>query len=127
MKYELAPEIKERAKLIIEKLNLSHIRVEDVECIRSYGSSSRAIARCHTIGKVMQLALRRKAFYVLEFIHERFDKQSEEEQTKTIIHELMHIPKTFGGGFVHHNVVCERNVNQLYRKFLGLEEKKGWF
>ena len=36
---------------------------------------------------------------------------------KTIIHELMHIPKTFGGGFKHHNFVTEKNVNKFYKAY----------
>src|SRR3989338_7189767 len=124
MKYEIAPELKEKAKLIVVKLQLNHIRIDDIECLRSLGSKSRAIARCHTIGKLMQKALGRKAFYALEFIHERFDRLSEDDKIKTIIHELMHIPKTFGGGFVHHDMVCERNVNILFRKYMGQEENR---
>ena len=69
----------------------------------------------------MQKALFRKAFYVLEFLSERFDKMSAEEQVKVIIHELMHIPKCFGGGFKHHNFVTERNVNKYYKAYM---EKK---
>jgi len=119
MKYESAPEIKEKAKEIIEKLNLNHIRIDDIECIKSYGTSTRGtIARCHALGKVMQKALKRKAFYVLEFISERFDLLDEKDKIKTVIHELMHIPNCFGGGFKHHNYVTERNVNKLYQEFM---------
>jgi len=75
------------------------------------------IARCHALGKLMQKAIGIKAVYALEFLSERFDKMNEEEQIKTIIHELMHIPKTFGGGFKHHNVVTERNVNLMYKEY----------
>jgi predicted metallopeptidase len=42
---------------------------------------------------------------------------SGEEKIKTIIHELMHIPFSFGGGFKHHNVVCEKNVNKMYKEY----------
>lgn len=118
MRYENAPELKEKAKEVISKLDMNHIRINDIACIRSFGSKSRAIARCHALGKVMQKALGRKAFYALEFISERFDKQSEENRIKTIIHELLHIPKTFGGGFKHHNYVTERYINKLYKKFI---------
>ena len=119
MKYEPASDIEQKAKEIIEKLELSHIDSENIACIRSYGSKSRGvIARCHALGKVMQKAMKRKAFYTLEFISKRFDKMSEEDKIKTIIHELMHIPKTFGGGFKHHNYVTERNINFLYKRFL---------
>ena len=56
-----------------------------------------------------------KAVYIIEIIHERFEKMSREEQDKTLIHELMHIPKSFGGGFKHHNVVNSKNVEKLYK------------
>lgn len=123
MKYEKAENLKKRAIDIIEKLNLTHIDIDNVFFIRSYGSKTkRTIARCHAMGKVMQLALDRKAAYVIEMISERFDKLDEEEKIKTIIHELMHIPKSFGGGFKFHNYVCNKEVTKMYKKYL--EKKK---
>ena len=96
-----------------------------VRCLRSYGTSSRrTIARCHALGKLMQKAMNTKAFYALEFLSERFDKFSKEEQIKVIIHELMHIPKSFGGGFKHHDFVCERNINKCYKEYKKIKEEK---
>lgn len=119
MRYEKADDIEARMRDIIVKLEMSHVELNSVACIRSSGTSSRrTIARCHALGKVMQHALGRRAFYVLEFLSERFDKMSEEEKIKVIIHELMHIPKAFGGGFKHHDVVTERNVNKLFERYI---------
>ena len=67
---------------------------------------------------------RRKGFYLIEVISERFDKMSEEDREKVIIHELMHIPKAFGGGFIHHNVVNERNVKKVYQEYLRRKKTK---
>lgn len=121
MKYEYAPELQEIAEEISKSL-FPHIIIERVRCFRSFGSSTRrTIARCHALGKLMQQAIGIKAYYALEFISERFDKLSEEDQIKTIIHELMHIPHTFGGGFKHHNWVTEKNVNMHYKSY---REKK---
>jgi len=120
MRYEQAPDIEQKTKEIINKLNMNHVQLDNIACIRSFGSNSRAIARCHALGKIMQKALNRKAFYILEFISEKFDKMYEEDKIKTIIHELMHIPKCFGGGFKHHDYVTERNIKYLYRKFLSI-------
>ena len=81
------------------------------------------------MGKIFQKALNLDAFYVLEFLSERFDKLDEEEQTKIILHELMHIPKTFGGGFKHHDFVHDRNVNKFYKEYLRRkqnEDKSQW-
>ena len=66
----------------------------------------------------MQKAMKVDAFYALEFISEKFNSLSTEDKVKTVIHELMHIPESFGGGFKHHNVVTERNVNQCYKIYL---------
>lgn len=118
MKYELAPDIQQKVHDIVQKINMTHIKLDSIACIRSHGSSSRfTIARCHTLNKIMQKALQRKGFYILEFISERFDRQSEEDKIKTIIHELMHIPKTFGGGFRHHDYVCDKNINTYYKRY----------
>ncbi len=121
MKYEDAPDLKKRMVEIASTLSMEHIDLSRVECLRSFGSSSRrTIARCHTIGKLMQKAMKTKAFYAIEFL-ERFEKMNEKEKDKVIIHELMHIPKSFGGGFRHHDFVCEKNVNFLYEKFASLK------
>ena len=122
IKYEQAPDLKQKAKEIIEVLRWNHIQLDNIAFIRSHGSKSRGtIARCHALGKAMQLALNRKGFYLIETISKRFDKLSEQEQIKVIIHELMHIPKTFGGGFKHHNVVTEKNVDYIYDKYVELK------
>jgi len=111
--------LEEQAREIVKTLELNHIDVDNVGFIRSFGTKSRrTIARCHAMGKVMQKALDRKAFYVLEFLSERFDKQSEIDREKTILHELMHIPKSFGGGFKHHDIVTEKNVNALHGELI---------
>ena len=125
MRYEFAPDLQIKAEDISKKL-FPHVKIDRVRCFRSYGSSSRGtIARCHALGKLMQKAIGIEAVYTLEFISEQFDRLDLEEQVKVIIHELMHIPKTFGGGFKHHDFVTDRNVNKCYkdyRKIKTLEE-----
>ena len=124
MKYEFAPDIQLKAEEI-SKVLFPHINIENIKCFRSYGTSSRwTIARCHALGKLMQKAIGSPAFYALEFLTERFEKFDEEEKIKIIIHELMHIPKCFGGGFKHHNFVTERNVNKCYRDYKMIKENE---
>jgi predicted metallopeptidase len=121
IKYEKALDLQEQINEIAGLL-FPYVRLDSVICLRSFGSTSRGtIARCHALGKAMQLALGRKGFYVIEVIHSRFDKLPEEEKTKTLIHELMHIPKCFGGGFIHHDVVCHSNVERMYSRYVNLK------
>jgi predicted metallopeptidase len=120
MKYEYASDLQSRMVDIVNILEMEHIDVMRVKCFRSRGSSTkRTIARCHTVGKLMQKAMDMPAYYAIEFL-ERFERMSPAEQDKVIIHELMHIPKTFGGGFRQHDFVCAENVEQLYAKFARL-------
>jgi predicted metallopeptidase len=115
MRYDYAPDLQREMERIAIKL-FPYINTSRVKCFRSSGSSSRnTIARCHTIGKLMQKAIGIPAYYAIEFL-EHFEKLSDEEKTKTIIHELMHIPKAFGGGFRHHDYVCDKNINLHYKK-----------
>ncbi len=117
MKYEFAEDLQRLAEEISGML-FPHIDLPNVKCYRSRGTSSRGtIARCHALNKIMQKAIGIKAVYVLEFLSERFDRLDNEEKIKIVIHELMHIPKTFGGGFKHHDFVTDRTVNKVYMEY----------
>lgn len=118
IRYEIADDIQVRFADIVRTLELDHIVLDKVVCVRSYGSSAkRVIARCHGMSKVLQIAMGMKAFYVLEFLSERFDRLNHKEQEETIIHELMHIPKNFGGGFRHHDHVSEGNIKSMQEQY----------
>lgn len=123
MKYEFAEDLQRTAEEISVML-FPHVDVKNIKCFRSYGTSSRGtIARCHALNKIMQKAIGIKAIYVLEFLTERFEKMGKEDQIKVIIHELMHIPKSFGGGFKHHDFVTERNVNKCYAEYTKIKRE----
>ncbi|MEK6910493.1 MAG: putative metallopeptidase [Nanoarchaeota archaeon] len=123
MKYDFAPDLQARMEEIVKLLNMDWVDINRVRCFRSYGSSTkRTIARCHTIGKLMQKAMNVQAWYTIEYL-EKFNKMSQSEQDKVIIHELMHIPKTFGGGFRQHDFVCDKNVEMMHEKLANLREK----
>ncbi len=130
IKYEFAYDLQDLAEDISRRM-FPHVKIDRIKCFRSYGSSTRGtIARCHALGKLMQLGMDIDAFYCLEFISERFEKMDWIERIKVIIHELMHIPESFGGGFKHHNVVTERNVTRCYKMYVKLKEngeKTDWF
>jgi predicted metallopeptidase len=115
--YDLDFETKRAFMEIITGLRMTHIDPERVVCVRSRDSKSRKVlARCHVLPRIMQKALDMKAHYVIELVSEKYDKLDEEEKTKTLIHELLHIPKAFGGGFRYHDYVSKRTVERLYEK-----------
>jgi predicted metallopeptidase len=123
IKYEQAPDVKVIAYDLVRRLGWKHIKLEHVAFLRSRGSKARGtIARCHALGKAMQMGMGRDtSFYLIEVIHENYDGLPEDEKVKTIIHELMHIPRSFGGGFVHHDKVHDHSVGVEYDKYIDLK------
>ena len=120
IQYHRAEDIDFRVKEILRKLEMTHIDETQLTCLRSKGSASRrVIARCHGLSRIMQLALDKDPHYVIEILSERFDRLSKEEQTKVLIHEILHIPHSFGGGFrAHRPFVTRANVQTMYNKFI---------
>jgi predicted metallopeptidase len=117
IKYEFDQSLQNEVEDISKSL-FPHVKLDRIKCFRSYGSSSRnTIARCHALGKLLQMAIGVKGWYAIEFINENFEKLSDDEKTKVMIHELMHIPKTFGGGFRHHDYVCDRNIDKFHKQY----------
>ncbi len=129
MRIELAPDVQDKIHLITRVLreDFAHVDARKVIAIRSYGTKNNAVARIWELPRVWQVALLLEPHYVIEVISERYDKLPEPEKDKTIIHELLHIPKTFSGALVPHRCfgklrVGERKVKKLYEKYSVLLE-----
>jgi len=125
IEYLRAEDIDIRVKEILRRLKMTHIDETRVICLRSKGSRSRrVIARCHGLSRILQLALQQRPHYVIEILSERFDRLSEEDQTKVLIHEILHIPHSFGGGFrAHKPFVTRAKVQRMYEKFVRTEKR----
>jgi len=117
-RYERAPDVSQLISFIIDRLNFTHIPKHRVYCYRSHGSrASSVIARVHSLPKIWQQALSEPAYYAVEVLSEQYDSLPAAEKEKTLIHELLHIPNSFGGGFRHHkNWVTQNRVETLHRQ-----------
>ena len=122
MMWQPAPEIGAELTEIVGKLDFKHIDPKRLICFRSFGSSSRARARIWSLPRVWQLALKVPAHYVIEVLSEKYDKLSTEDKKRVLIHELMHIPKSFSGSLVPHrgryHSISSRTVEQLFRLYM---------
>ena len=116
-RYERAPDVSELLFRIVDALGFTHVPKTRVYCYRSYGSkASGTIARVHSLPKIWQQALSEPAYYAVEVLAEQYDPLPTDEKEKTLIHELLHIPRSFGGGFRHHkDWVTNRRVDELHR------------
>ncbi len=114
--YEVDGKLCKAIRMIVSEAGLSHIDPDRIYCIRSRGSRSRAIARIYGLPKPWIIALGANPGYVIEVISERFDRLSGIDKVKVLIHELLHIPKTFSGGLrPHGRHVNEREVSRILR------------
>jgi len=102
MQYKPAPEIKRQIKVLVKNLNFSHIKVNQIHCIRSFDAKTRAVARIWGMAKIFHEVVGIEPNYIIEVNAKRFDKLSDRDKIKTLIHELMHIPKTFSGALLSH-------------------------
>ncbi|MCK4328128.1 MAG: metallopeptidase [Candidatus Diapherotrites archaeon] len=121
MKWKKEPDVQAMMERLVAEAGLSHVRPNRVFCVRGEGSKSRAVARIWSLPRVFQQCLEIEAAYVIEVMDKKWDRLSDEEKEKTIIHELLHIPKTFSGALVPHScfgkrMVGARQVEKIWKK-----------
>ncbi len=116
MRFEPAPDLMETVEELVRILNLKHIRTDRLKFFRSRGSKSRAIARIWNLPRIWQSALGVEAHYIVEVVSEAFDGLGKEEREKVLLHELIHIPKSFSGALLSHNRVQFDGKGGLERK-----------
>jgi predicted metallopeptidase len=117
--YGEADDVKRLTTELIETLRLDHVDPHRVHCYRSEGSRAKlTIARIHGLGRLWQKALNAPPAYIIEVIAERYDRLGPEDREKTLIHELLHIPKGFRGGFrPHPGHVTRDRIERLHAAF----------
>lgn len=119
MNYKLAPEIKRQIRTLIKELNFTHIKPNQIWCIRSFDAKTRAYARIWGMSRLFKEVAGLEPNYIIEVIAQRFDKLDRREKIKTLIHELMHIPKTFSGALLSHrgphHEINDREVERILR------------
>lgn len=113
-------ELQSQMEEIIDSIEFSHVVKGRVFCYRTKGSKAKAYARIWSFPKIFQEVLSQEAAYVIEIISEKFDKLSEENKKKVIIHELLHIPKNFSGSLLPHkygHTFIEKEVESLFKMY----------
>lgn len=110
-------ELEKRISNLIISCNFTYINPERVYCYVSTGAKTRAYARIWGLGRIFQQALKIEPAYVIEVISEKFNRLTHEQQEMVLIHELLHIPKSFSGALVphrHKGGVNDKVVREVY-------------
>ncbi|MBI4091938.1 MAG: metallopeptidase [Candidatus Levybacteria bacterium] len=120
MKWQRDISVQKELRKLVRNLSLAHIDSSQVHAFRTYGSKARAYARIWAFPKIFQEVLNVQPAYVIEVLSEKFDKLSDDNKTKILIHELLHIPKNFSGSLLPHKSHgrrISREVDRLYRMY----------
>jgi predicted metallopeptidase len=114
VKYERACDVCSLVRLIVEAGFFPHVRLERVGCVRSFGSRSSAFARIYGAHRPWLLGLGCEPGYVIEVVSENFDRLPLRAKVEVVVHELLHIPRTFSGALrPHGSLVNDRRVREI--------------
>lgn len=105
---------------LVKALGFSHLNSKRIYCYKTRGSKAKAYARIWSFPKIFQEVLNVEPAYIIEALSERFDKLSDDNKTKVLIHELLHIPKNFSGSLLPHKTrgrKIEKEVDRLYKMY----------
>ena len=122
MRWELCRRTHDRLRRIVGALKFSHVDSSRIFCVRGYGSTSEAWARIWGLPSLWQQVLEIGPAYVVEIIEPEFGRLPEDEQDRILIHELLHIPRTFSGAIRPHRTptfrINRRTVERFYQQYL---------
>ncbi len=114
-----APDVTRLMRHVLRRTPFAHVKAAQITCMRSQKATSRAHARIWSFPKIWQQALSHPPHYIIEVLSQHFDKLSVDDKIRTIIHELMHIPKNFSGSLVPHrgryHRIEKRTVEKLFK------------
>ncbi len=97
-----SPGLEAVLRRLVELLGLSYIRADRVYAAVSFGSSSRSYARIWGLpSPFVRLGVCDPA-YVVEVLYEASRGLGCEELLGVLVHELLHIPRSFSGGLRSH-------------------------
>ena len=120
MKWQRDNNIQKDLVRLVKHLSFTHIKPAGIHAYRSYESKARAYARIWAFPKIFQEVLQVEPAYVIEVLSEKFDKLSDDNKTKVLIHELLHIPKNFSGSLLPHRGRgrrLDKEVEKLYKMY----------
>ncbi len=125
LEWQEAKDVKRELIKIVKTLELKYIKTPRIYCYRTTGGRARAYARTWMMPKIFQHALGVEPAYVIEVLSKYFDNLSEDEKSKVLIHELLHIPKNFSGTLLSHRGRSRhigRDANVLFKEYKKLSQ-----
>lgn len=108
--------LKQQLKKTIKQAGVTWLKASRIFTYRSVNAKTRAYARIWGLSRIWQKALKVGPAYILEVISEKYDKLSDHEKNKVLLHEIAHIPKNFSGALVPHTKRRKGSFRDKLRK-----------
>ncbi len=129
LKLKRAYEEEGLVKDIVEKFNWNYLNTEQIRCVFSKNSSAkRVLGRIWSTPKIFSEVFETKPLYIIELLENRYTRLSEKDKIKVLIHELLHIPKTFSGALSPHTKMAKtlncKTVDSLFDEYMKLSGKE---
>ncbi|MBD3311918.1 hypothetical protein GF352_00455 [archaeon] len=131
IKYLPAPGIKSRINSIVSSLGWHYIKTDQVFVFKTLKSKAKYTkARCWGMPRLLQQAWGFKPSYIIEVLGDYFEGLCDEHQDKLLIHELLHIPRTFSGALKPHRgsarkaQVTNAVINECYERLVSGQKVK---
>ncbi|MEK7061199.1 MAG: putative metallopeptidase [Patescibacteria group bacterium] len=105
--------LKQQLNTTIKEADVDWVKISRIFTYRSVNAKTRAYARIWGLSRIWQKALKVKPAYILEVISEKYDRLSNREKNKVLLHEVAHIPKNFSGALIPH---IRRGKGNFYTK-----------
>ncbi len=112
--------LKQQLNTTIKEADVDWVKISRIFTYRSVNAKTRAYARIWGLSRIWQKALKVKPAYILEVISEKYDRLSNREKNKVLLHEVAHIPKNFSGALIPH---IRRGKGNFYTKVNNLIKK----
>jgi predicted metallopeptidase len=129
MRWVLCRRIHIRLRRIVGALGFTHVDPSRIFCVQGFGSTSEAWARIWGLPSLWQQVLGTRPAYVVEIIEPEFSRLPQDEQDRVLIHELLHIPRTFSGAIRPHRTptfrITRQTVERFYRRYLASNHRTG--
>jgi predicted metallopeptidase len=129
LKFKRAYNEEALVKDIADKLGWNYLNTEQIRCVFSKNSSAkRVLGRIWSTPRIFSEVFETKPLYVIELLEGRYTQLSEKDRVKVLIHELLHIPKTFSGALSPHKQMARtlncKTVDSLYYEYLNRSGKE---
>lgn len=112
--------LKQHLKKTLKDAEVDWVKPSRIFTFRSQNANTRAYARIWGLSRIWQQALKIEPAYILEVISEKYDRLSEHEKSKVLLHEVTHIPRNFSGALVPH---IRHGKGNFYKKVNDLIKK----